>query len=79
MKWLPWILLVVGLLLIAFAKRLGRDSVRQRMETRFMPPEAQFIPARKKLEEESYRWMFGGVGVLFVLASLLLLARAYLR
>jgi len=75
--WVPWLLMLVGALCIAFSKRLGRDAVKGRIGTRFMPPEVAFVPARRKLEEDWYRWVFSGAGVLFIVASLWILARAY--
>lgn len=77
--WLPWLTLLVGALCIAFSKRLARDAVKQRIGTTFMPPEVAIVPARRKLEEELYRWIFSGAGVLLIVASLFILARLYLK
>jgi hypothetical protein len=75
--WLPWLTMLVGVLSIAFSRRLGRDAVKKRMWTRFVPPEVMIVPGRRKLEEDLYSSMFSAFGVLLVLMSLWILASAY--
>jgi hypothetical protein len=74
---LPWLPLVVGFLMVAFARRLGRGAVQRRIGTPFVSPEVAFIPARRKLEEDWYGSWFSAGGVVFILASLWILRRAY--
>ena len=75
---LPCLVMFVGVLCITFSKRLARDSVKQRIWTKFVPPEVAVVPARRKLEEDSYRWVFSGAGVLLIIVSVWILARVYL-
>jgi hypothetical protein len=76
--WLAWLVMLVGLLLIAFAKPLGRNAVKGRLWTPFMPPEVAILPERRRYEEDLHRWIFTGAGALFIIESLWMLGRAHL-
>ena len=71
-------MMLVGVLCITFSKRLARDSVRGRIWTKFVPPEVAVVSARRKLEEDLYRWFFIGGGVLLIIVSVWIVARVYL-
>jgi hypothetical protein len=76
--WVPWLTILGGIAVITFSRRLARDAIRQRLGTRFIPPEVVFLAERRKLEEERYRRVFIAGGLIMVLAGSWILARIYL-